>query len=65
MEMRALYNVSLPLERDDSEDRKTHEDVIKKNESCLNLNFGMISDKLYELELRLALIETALESRGE
>ena len=63
MEMRALYNVSLPLERDDSEDRKTHEDVIKKNESCLNLNFGMISDKLYELELRLALIETALESR--
>ena len=30
MEMRALYNVSLPLERDDSEDRKTHEDVKKR-----------------------------------
>lgn len=60
MEMRALYSVSLPTERDEGEDKKSHEDVIKKNESCLNLNFGLISDKLYEMELRLAVIEEAL-----
>lgn len=60
MQMRALYSVSLPTERDDGEDKKTHEDVIKKNESCLNLNFGMISDKIYELELRLAILEEAM-----
>lgn len=62
MEMRALYSVSLPSEREEGEDKKSHDDVIKKNESCLNMNFGLISDKLYELELRLALIETALEN---
>ncbi len=62
MEMRALYSVSLPTERYEGEDRKTHEDEIKKNENCLNQNFGLISDKLYELELRLALIEAALEN---
>ena len=61
MEMRALYSISLPTERDEGEDKKTHDDGIKKNESCLNMNFGSISDKLYELELRLTLLETALE----
>ncbi len=62
MEMRSLYPINLPTERDEGDDRKSHEDWIKKNESCLNMNFGLISDKLYELELRIAVLETALES---
>ncbi|MBR0134649.1 MAG: hypothetical protein IJM18_00480 [Clostridia bacterium] len=62
MEMRSLYTVNLPTEREERDDKKTHEDWIKKNESCLNMNFGLISDKLYELELRMAVLETALES---
>ncbi|MBR3381629.1 MAG: hypothetical protein IKG85_01125 [Clostridia bacterium] len=64
MEMRSLYSISLPTERAEGDDRKTHEDRIKKNESCLNMNFGIISDKLYEMELRMAVLEAALESRG-
>ncbi len=60
MEMRSLYNVCLPTEREEGDDKRTHEDWIKKNESCLNMNFGLIKDKLYELELRLALIEDAI-----
>lgn len=64
MEMRSLYPINLPTERDEGDDRKSHEDWIKKNESCLNMNFGLISDKLYELELRIAVLETALESRS-
>ncbi|MBR3459818.1 MAG: hypothetical protein IKH21_03385 [Clostridia bacterium] len=64
MEMRSLYNVSLPTERDDNDDRKTHDDWVKKNESCLNMNFGLISDKLYELELRMAVLEAAVENIG-
>ena len=63
MQMRSLYPVSLPTEREEGDDRQTHEDWIKKNESCLNMNFGLISDKLYELELRMAVLETALETR--
>ncbi len=64
MEMRSLYPINLPTERDDGDDKKSHEDWIKKNESCLNMNFGLISDKLYELELRMAVLETALENRS-
>ena len=64
MEMRSLYPINLPTERDEGDDRKSHEDWIKKNESCLNMKFGLISDKLYELELRIAVLETALESRS-
>lgn len=62
MDMRSLYPVSLPSERDESEDKKTHEDRIKKNESCLNMNFSMLAEKIYEFELRLALLEAGLES---
>ena len=64
MEMRSLYPICLPTEREEGDDRKTHADWIKKNESCLNLNFGLISDKLYEMELRMAMLGTALESRA-
>lgn len=62
MEMRSLYSISLPSEREEDEDRKTHDDRIKKNESCLNMNFGLIADKLFELEIRLEAIEAAIES---
>lgn len=66
MQMRSLYPISLPTERAEGDDRKTHEDWIKKNENCLNQNFGLVSDKIYELEIRLALMETELErSRAE
>ncbi|MCR5809380.1 MAG: hypothetical protein K6G56_07440 [Clostridiales bacterium] len=58
MEMKALYPVSLPTERDEADDKKDHEDWIKKNESCLNMNFSAIADKLFELETRLALLES-------
>ena len=64
MEMRSLYNISLPTEREAEEDKRTHEDRIKKNESCLNINFGLIADKLLELELRLSLLESALGGGG-
>lgn len=64
MEMRSLYPVSLPTERREGEDRRTHEDIIKKNESCLNMNFSTIAEKIAEFELRLALLEAAAESRG-
>ena len=63
MDMRALYPVNLPTERDGEEDKKSHEDWIKKNESCLNINFSLIAEKLAELEIRLALLE-AQENRG-
>lgn len=61
MDMRALYPVSLPTERHEGEDEKTHYDVIKKNESCLNMNFSILAEKIFELELRLSLIERAAD----
>lgn len=61
MDMRALYPVSLPTERDGNDDKKSHEDWIKKNESCLNINFSLIAEKITELELRVALLETERE----
>ncbi|MCR5611421.1 MAG: hypothetical protein K6F68_06290 [Clostridiales bacterium] len=61
MDMRALYPVSLPTERLEGEDEKTHYDVIKKNESCLNMNFSLLAEKIYELEIRLAILETAAD----
>ena len=64
MEMRSLYSVSLPTERTEGEDARTHEDRIKKNESCLNMNFGLIADKLLELELRIALLESVRDRTG-
>ncbi|MBO4563506.1 MAG: hypothetical protein J5772_07835 [Clostridia bacterium] len=62
MEMRSLYTVCLPTEREEADDRKDHEDWIKKNESCLNMNFSLLAEKIYEFELRLAILEAAAES---
>ncbi|MBO4385306.1 MAG: hypothetical protein J5854_07835 [Clostridia bacterium] len=59
MDMRALYPISLPTERLEGEDKRTHYDVIKKNESCLNMNFSLLAEKIYELEIRLKLLESA------
>ena len=63
MEMRALYPVNLPTARD-GDDKKAHEDWIKKNESCLNINFSLIAEKIAELELRTAILEEALSERN-
>lgn len=63
MEMRSLYPISLPTEREESEDRKTHEDLIKKNESCLNMNFSALAEKIYEFELRIAVLEAQASGR--
>ena len=61
MDMRSLYPVYLPVEREEGEDKKTYEDVIKKNESSLNMNFSLLAEKIYEFELRLALLEAREE----
>ena len=61
MEMRSLYPISLPVELAEGEDRKDHEDWIKKNESCLNMNFGLLAEKIYEFEARLAILESSEE----
>ena len=57
MEMRSLYPICLPTEREEGDDRKTHTDWIKKNESCLNMNFALLAEKIYEFEARLAALE--------
>ena len=61
MDMRSLYPVRLPTERQDTDDPKQYEDWVKKNESCLNQNFSLLAEKIYEFELRLALLESAAE----
>lgn len=58
MEMRSLYAVRLPTERQDQDDPKQHEDWIKKNENCLNQNFSLLAEKIYEFEMRLAVLES-------
>jgi hypothetical protein len=57
MDMRSLYTVYLASERSDAEDPKTYDDRIKKNESCLNMNFALLAEKIYEFEARLAALE--------
>lgn len=57
MDMRSLYTVYLPSERSEAEDSKTYDDRIKKNESCLNMNFALLAEKIYEFEARLAALE--------
>lgn len=60
MDMRALYYIALPLERAKTEDARNHEADIKANENCLNQNFALIADKIYEFEARLLILESAL-----
>ncbi|MCH5278574.1 MAG: hypothetical protein J1E60_02165 [Christensenellaceae bacterium] len=60
MDMRALYYIALPLEREKTEDARNHEADIKANENCLNQNFALIAEKIYEFETRLLLLEAAL-----
>ena len=61
MEMRSLYSVYLPTERDRDADPTLYNDWVKKNENCLNQNFFLLADKIYEFEARLA----ALENRAD
>lgn len=64
MDMRSLYRVSLPTERDRNSDAKQYEDWVKKNESCLNINFSLLAEKIYEFEARLTVLGELLESLG-
>ena len=66
MEMRALYYVALPSGREEGIDRLDYEADVKANENCLNQNFTLIADKLYELETLLnALIEASSGTAAE
>lgn len=56
-DMRALYYIALAAGRGESEDRQLYEDSIKANENCLNQNFTVLTQKLEELESRLAGLE--------
>ena len=61
MDMRSLYPVYLPTERGEDADPKQYGDWVKKNENCLNQNFMLLADKIYEFEARLAALENSTE----
>ncbi|MGN0787403.1 MAG: hypothetical protein ACI4OB_08420 [Christensenellales bacterium] len=66
MEMRALYYIALPTERSGNMNEIDYEADVKANENCLNQNFTLIADKLYELETLLnALIEASSGTAAE
>lgn len=65
MDMRALYYVILPSARLENEDQQSRDEDIKANENCLNQNFALLADKIYEFEARLASIEAALSRAGD
>lgn len=61
MDMRALYYVLLPAERDESDDKQSFEEYVKANENRLNQNFSLLAEKIYEFELRLAALESSVQ----
>ncbi len=61
MEMRALYYISLPTGRDSAIAEQDYEADVKANENCLNQNFKLIADKLYELELLLEALRAGMD----
>lgn len=63
MEMRALYYISLPVGKDKNIDSLDYESDVKANENCLNQNFKLIADKLYELEIVLDSIKSNSQSK--
>ena len=66
MEMRALYYIALPTGRSGKMNEIDYEADVKANENCLNQNFTLIADKLYELETLLnALIEASSGTAAE
>ena len=62
MDMRSLYYVMLPSERLENEDAQRRDEDIKANENCLNQNFSLLAEKIYEFEARLSALEAALSS---
>lgn len=62
MDMRALYYVSLPSERGENEDAQRHDEDIKANENCLNQNFSLLAEKIYEYEARIAALESEINA---
>ena len=58
LDMRALYYIALPAGRERDANRQAYTERGKANENCLNQNFTILSQKIAELEARLAAIET-------
>ena len=58
LDMRALYYIALPLGGEQEANRQAYTERVKANENCLNQNFTILSQKIAELEARLAAIET-------
>ena len=58
LDMRALYSIALPAGRERDANRQAYTERVKANENCLNQNFTILSQKIAELEARLAAIET-------
>lgn len=56
LDMRALYYIHLavPVIESDS----VHDDDVKANENCLNQNFNILSQAIYELTQRVQALET-------
>lgn len=60
MDMRALYYIGLPVERAETEDKNNYEADIKANENCLNQNFALLAEKIYEFEAAIALLQAQI-----
>jgi hypothetical protein len=58
LDMRALYYIALPAGGERDANRQAYTERVKANENCLNQNFTILSQKIAELEARLAAIET-------
>lgn len=54
--MRALYYIALATGQSE-QDTQLYEENVKANENCLNQNFMILTQKVSELEARLAMIE--------
>lgn len=57
-DMRALYYIALPAGAEREANRQAYAERVKANENCLNQNFTILSQKIAELEARLAALET-------
>lgn len=58
LDMRALYYIALPTGAEREANRQAYTERVKANENCLNQNFTILSQKIAELEARLAVLET-------
>lgn len=57
MDMRSLYPVRLPRRAEEFDDEERRDEWVAKNENCLNQNFALLAEKIYEFEARLNALE--------